>query len=120
MAAALFTSYADPTRALAFSAGTEPAVAVHPNVVASMREVGVDLSSASTTKLTPELAAGVDLLVTMGCGESCPIIPGQRRLDWAIADPKGRPVSEVHAIRDEIAARVRMLVKDEGWLAEVR
>jgi arsenate reductase len=120
MAAALFNSYAHPSRALAFSAGTEPAAGIHPNVVASMREMGVDLSSASTTKLTPELAAGVQLLVTMGCGESCPTIPGQRRIDWAVADPKGRSVSEVHAIRDEIAARVMTLVKDEGWLAEVR
>jgi arsenate reductase (thioredoxin) len=115
MAAWLFNECADPARAVAISAGTEPAGRVHPEVVAAMREVGIDLSGAVPTRLTPELAAGASLLVTMGCGEACPVVPGLRRDDWPIPDPKGRPIELVREVRDEIRGRVAALVHDEGW-----
>ena len=115
MAAAFFNQLADPSRARALSAGTQPAAHVHPEVVAVMREVGIDLRSARPTRLTDELAAGAELLVTMGCGESCPVVPGLRRQDWNLPDPKGQPVERVRAIRDEIRARVGRLIAAEGW-----
>lgn len=115
MAAAFFNAAADPTRACARSAGTEPVAHVHPEVVAVMREVGIDLARAIPTRLTPELVAGADLLVTMGCGESCPVVPGLRREDWAFPDPKGQAVDRVRQIRDEIRARVQRLIASEGW-----
>jgi len=80
-----------------------------------MREVGIDLSGATPALLTEELAARAQLLVTMGCGETCPVVPGTRRLDWNIADPKAQPPMRVHAIRDEIRDRVCALVAAEGW-----
>jgi arsenate reductase len=89
MAAAFFNTEADPAKAHGISAGTEPGDHVHPEVVAAMREVGIDLSAARPQRLTVELAQTAGLLVTMGCGESCPFIPGLERLDWPIADPKG-------------------------------
>lgn len=115
MAAAFFNRLADPTRARALSAGTQPAAHVHPEVVAVMREVGIDLSTARPTRLTDELAAGAQLLVTMGCGESCPVVPGLRRQDWNLPDPKGQPIERVRTIRDEIRVRVERLVTAEGW-----
>ncbi len=115
MAAAFFTALADPTRATALSAGTEPAERVHPEVVEVMREVGVDVSGARPTRLTDELARGAALLVTMGCGESCPFVPGLERLDWNLPDPKGLPLERVRAIRDDIRARVLELVRRRGW-----
>jgi arsenate reductase len=115
MAAALFNECADPACAVALSAGTEPAERVHPEVVAAMREVGVDLSNAVPTRLTPELAASASLLVTMGCGEACPVVPGLRRDDWPLPDPKGRPIEVVREVRDEICRRVAALVRAEGW-----
>lgn len=115
MAAAFFTALADPTRATALSAGTEPAERVHPEVVEVMREVGVDVSGARPTRLTDELARGASLLVTMGCGESCPLVPGLERLDWNLPDPKGLPLERVRAIRDDIRARVLELVRSRGW-----
>ena len=114
MAAALFNAAADPARARAVSAGTEPAARVHPEVVDVMREVGIDLAVARPQRLTAELAAGAALLVTMGCGESCPVVPGLRRDDWALPDPKGRPRDEVRAIRDEIRRRVEQLIAELG------
>jgi arsenate reductase len=96
------------------SAGTEPGPHVHPEVLAAMREVGVDLASARPTKLTAELAAGASLLVTMGCGEKCPFVPGLRREDWPFEDPKGKPVERVREIRDAIKAKVAELVAREG------
>src|SRR5262245_7679173 len=102
MAAALFTQLADPAKAHALSAGTEPAMRVHPEVVTAMREIAVDLSNAPTSRLTPELAAQVDVLITMGCGEQCPVVPGVRRDDWALDDPKGRPLDQVRTIREDI------------------
>ena len=116
MAAAFFNALADPLKARAMSAGTAPADRVHPEVVAVMREVGIDLSTARPRKLTPELARNVALLVTMGCGEACPAVPGTRREDWPLVDPKGRSVEVVRTVRDEIAKRVRSLVLAEDWI----
>ena len=115
MAAALFNAHADPGRAHAVSAGTEPADRVHPEVVEVMREVGLDLGGARPQRLTEELAAGASLLVTMGCGDTCPVVPGLRRADWPLADPKGQPPARVRAIRDDIGRRVEQLIIDEGW-----
>ncbi len=115
MAAAFFTQLADPEQARALSAGTQPADHVHPEVVAVMREVGIDLGRACPTRLTDELAAGAQLLITMGCGESCPVVPGLRRADWELRDPKGQSLEQVRAIRDEIRSRVERLLTAEGW-----
>lgn len=115
MAAAFFNGLADPERARAISAGTQPAAHVHPEVVAVMHEVGVDLSSAQPQRLTDDLARDADLLVTMGCGETCPVVPGLERDDWSLADPKGQSVVQVRAIRDEIRARVATLIAGRGW-----
>jgi arsenate reductase len=115
MAAAFFNQLADPSRARALSAGTQPATHVHPEVVAVMRDLGIDLSTAQPTLLTDELAAGAQLLVTMGCGESCPVVPGMLRQDWNLPDPKGQPIERVRAIRDDIRTRVEQLIAAEGW-----
>jgi arsenate reductase len=117
MAAALFNAVADPSKARAISAGTRPGSAVHQEVAAVMHEIDIDLTSATPQRLTGELAAGVDMLVTMGCGEECPYVPGVERHDWALADPKGRPIEEVRTIRDDIRARVESLVAERGWKA---
>lgn len=92
------------------SAGTEPAERIHPETVAAMREVGIDLSSRSPQPLTPDLAAWADVVVTMGCGDACPYIPGKRYLDWELPDPAGRPLEEVRATRREISRRVADLL----------
>jgi arsenate reductase len=113
MAAAFFNALADPAKARAVSAGTQPGARVHPEVVAAMREVGVDLAGVSPTLLTDALAARVQLLVTMGCGEACPLVPGLRREAWVLEDPKGQPIEKVRAIRDDIRQRVARLVKVE-------
>jgi arsenate reductase (thioredoxin) len=115
MAAAWFNLLTDPAKARAISAGTDPGTHVHPEVVAAMREVGVDLSDAATTKLTPELAQTVQVLVTMGCGDQCPFVPGAKREDWPLEDPKGKPIGRVREIRDEIRQRVDTLLEREGW-----
>jgi len=115
MAAALFNQLADATVAQAVSAGTNPADRVHPEVVAVMREVGIDLSAATPRKLTPDLAAGAHMLITMGCGDECPVVPGVRRDDWPLEDPKGRSLDEVQDIRDEIRDRVANLLRRESW-----
>lgn len=115
MAAAWFNLLADPARARALSAGTQPAAHVHPEVVDVMREVGVDLAAAPTTKLTEDLTGQAGLLITMGCGDECPVVPGVVRDDWPLEDPKGKPVEQVRLIRDQIRDRVRVLVAREGW-----
>lgn len=115
MAAAWLNALADPSRARAISAGTDPGARVHPEVIAVMNEAGFDLSRAPTTKLTPEFASGASLLITMGCGDQCPVIPGVKRDDWPLADPKGQPIEVVRAIRDEIRTRVQALLAREGW-----
>ena len=115
MAAAWFNALADPAKARAISAGTDPGPRVHPEVVAVMGEAGFDLSNAPTTKLTTELAAGASMLITMGCGDQCPVVPGVKRDDWPLEDPKGKPIEAVRAIRDEIRSRVQELVEGQGW-----
>jgi arsenate reductase len=113
MAAAYFNALADATKARALSAGTSPGDRVHPEVVAVMQEERVDLSGARPRKLTAELAEQADLLITMGCGDECPYVPGLRRDDWPLEDPKGQPIARVRAIRDEIRARVQSLIAQE-------
>jgi arsenate reductase (thioredoxin) len=115
MAAALFNQVADPSKARALSAGTRPGSGVHPEVREAMHELGIDLSAARPQLLTADLARGVRMLITMGCGEECPYVPGVERDDWALPDPKGRPVDEVRAIRDDIRKRVAALVRSRGW-----
>jgi arsenate reductase (thioredoxin) len=115
MAAAWFNRLADPRKARAISAGTEPGTRVHPEVAAAMSEVGVDLSGSKPQFLSDELARAATLLVTMGCGEACPFVPGLRREDWPLEDPKGKPVERVREIRDEIRARIVSLLDREGW-----
>jgi arsenate reductase (thioredoxin) len=115
MAAAFFNSIVDPEKARAISAGTQPGERVHPEVVKVMREVGIDLVAARPQRLTPNLAKGVHTLVTMGCGDECPAIPGAKREDWPLTDPKGKPIEEVRRIRDEIRERVLEMVAAEGW-----
>jgi arsenate reductase len=115
MAAALFNHLADPTKARAISAGTDPGTKVHPEVVSVMAEHGIDLASAVPRKLTDELAASANVLVTMGCGEACPAGPGIERDDWPLEDPKGKPLPRVREIRDEVEQRVRRLLVDRGW-----
>ncbi|GIW73135.1 MAG: arsenate reductase [Planctomycetota bacterium] len=115
MAAAWFQRLADPGKAQAISAGTEPAARVHPAVVAAMREVGIELEGVRPRLLTAELARGASLLVTMGCGERCPHVPGLRRLDWELEDPKDQPLARVRAIRDRIRELVCELLRAEGW-----
>ena len=115
MAAALFNLLADPALARAVSAGTEPGDRVHPEVASAMAELGVDLSAVRPRLLTDDLARSAQVLVTMGCGENCPIVPGVRRLDWPLPDPKGLPLQEVRKIRDEIRSHVLALVTENGW-----
>jgi arsenate reductase len=114
MAAAFFNQLADPARARAISAGTQPAERVHPEVVEAMAELGIELAHARPQRLTPELARGTALLVTMGCGDACPHVPGMRRDDWPLSDPKGAGREAVRAIRDEVRQRVAALVAAEG------
>jgi arsenate reductase len=98
------------------SAGTQPGPHLNVQVVAAMREAGIDLSGIQPQLLTPELARGADCIVTMGCGESCPVIPGVKRLDWPITDTRGQPLEVVRKIRDEIQERVLDLLRSEGVL----
>lgn len=116
MSAAFFNQLADPSKARAISAGTQPAAQVHPVVVEVMREVGINLATAQPRKLTPELAKGAAMLLTMGCGDECPYVPGLRRDDWPLPDPKGKPLEEVRAIRNEIRRRVWELLREEGLM----
>ena len=115
MAAALFNRFADPDSAHAVSAGTQPGERVHPVVVEAMRELDLDLSSMRPQKLTEELARDASLLITMGCGDECPVVPGLKRDDWPLPDPKGQPITEVRAIRDDIKQRVIRLIRAHGW-----
>jgi len=96
----------------ASSAGTTPAERVHPEVVEAMREIGIDLAGRVPRRLTQELAEQADVVVTMGCGDECPYIPGKRYIDWDLPDPNGRPLDEVRATRDDIARRVADLVAE--------
>jgi arsenate reductase len=94
------------------SAGTEPADVIHPNVLIALREEGIDIGGRKPRLLTDDLAHWADVVVTMGCGDACPVIPGKRYIDWDLRDPKGLELAEVRAIRDDIASRVLSLVKD--------
>jgi arsenate reductase len=114
MAAALFNALANPARARAISAGTEPAAHVHPEVVLAMREVGIELAGAMPQLLTDEVASSASILVTMGCGETCPVVPGAKRLDWELQDPKGQDLDHVRGIRDVIKGQVVRLIQAEG------
>jgi arsenate reductase (thioredoxin) len=111
MSAALFERAANG-RHRALSAGTRPADRVHPEVVAAMHELGINLADRTPRKLTRELAEQADVVVTMGCGDECPYVPGKRYFDWELQDPRGRPIDEVRATRDDIAERVRALVEE--------
>jgi arsenate reductase len=114
MSAAFFNELADTRLARAISAGTQPADRVHPIVVDVMREVGIDLARAKPQRLTEELARDAEVLITMGCGDECPYVPGLRRLDWPLRDPKGLSIEEVRSIRDDVRLRVSQLVEAEG------
>ncbi len=117
MAAALFNALADASKACAISAGTRPGPAVHREVITVMAEASIDLSSAKPRLLTNETAAAANMLITMGCGEECPYVPGVERDDWPVPDPKGRPLQDVRAIRDDIRVRVEALLDERGWMA---
>src|SRR5271156_1346207 len=113
MSAAFFNQLADSESARGISAGTRPAEHVHPVVVDAMREVGIDLINAKPQKLTAELAQNAEMLITMGCGDECPFVPGLRRDDWPLPDPKGQGIESVRQIRDEIKRRILQLLAQE-------
>jgi arsenate reductase (thioredoxin) len=115
MSAALFERSAQGRhRALSAGSQSDPDGHVHSEVVQVMRELGIDLSARRPRQLLPQFAEQADVVVTMGCGDSCPYIPGKRYIDWELPDPKGRPIGEVRAIRDDIARRVEQLVRELG------
>jgi arsenate reductase len=113
MAAAYFNKLVDPAKARAVSAGTRPGDRVQAEVVEVMQEDGIDLRGARPQKLTSQLAAGAQLLITMGCGDECPYVPGLRRDDWPLEDPKGQPIERVRMIRDDIRTRIEALITRE-------
>jgi arsenate reductase len=115
MAAAFFNRYADPTKARALSAGTHPGERVNPEVVEAMRDNGIELDGARPQKLTAELAFRAQWLVTMGCGDECPIVPGAQRDAWPLEDPSGQSLPKVREIRDDVERRVRAFIKANGW-----
>jgi arsenate reductase len=115
MAAAFFNQLVDRTLAAAVSAGTQPGDRVHPAVVDVMNEVGINLSGKKPQHLTESLASNSTLLVTMGCGDECPFVPGLKVDDWPLQDPKGQPIEVVRQIRDDIKTRVIALVTSRGW-----
>ena len=115
IAAAIFQAAADPQKARAVSAGTNPGPHVHPIVITAMLELAIDLTSAKPQLLTEQLARKADLLITMGCGDNCPFVAGLRRDDWPLQDPRDLPLEYVRTIRDDIALRVRELLSREGW-----
>jgi arsenate reductase (thioredoxin) len=115
MAAAFFNKATNPARARAISAGTRPDAAVHPEVVTVMREVGIDVSGATPQYLAADVTKDAHIVITMGCGDECPLIPGVERDDWPLEDPKGQPLESVRRIRDEIQRRVTELVTERKW-----
>jgi arsenate reductase len=115
IAAALFNHYADRSKARAISAGTRPADRVHPEVVTAMKSRGLDLTSQTPQLLTAGLASTAGWLITMGCGDECPVVPGTQRDDWPIPDPKGQAADTVSAIIDDIDSRVRRFVDAQDF-----
>ena len=116
IAAAFFNSIASKDKAVAISAGTEPGVSIHPEVLSVMKEVEIDLQNIKPQFLSNEIASTAHFLITMGCGESCPFVPGTIRYDWKLEDPKGKSIEEVRKIRDQIKMLVQTLIKDNNWL----
>ncbi len=116
MAAAWFNKLCDPTKARAISAGTQPGERVHPQVVEVMREEGIDLADVTPQFLSAELAQQATLLVTMGCGDACPYVPGLEKLDWPLTDPMGQPIEVVQKIRDEIRVLVKQMAEKRNWI----
>lgn len=112
MAAAFFNEFADRSKASAVSAGTQPAEKVHDCVLEAMKQSKIDLSTVKPQLLTEQLASSADLLITMGCGEACPYVPGLKREDWPLTDPKGKSIDEVCMIRDQIKTRVFTLLEE--------
>lgn len=96
------------------SAGSEPGEAVNPIAVAAMREVGIDISGHQPKVLTADAVESSDVVITMGCGDACPVFPGKRYLDWELDDPAGQPIERVRPVRDEIGGRVRTLLRELG------
>ena len=115
MAASWFNSLADPAKARAVSAGTQPGERVHPVVVDVMHEAGIDVSGNRPQRLTADLARDAILLVTMGCGDECPFVPGLVTDDWPLPDPKNQPIDVVRKIREDIRQRVLQLLQARGW-----
>jgi arsenate reductase (thioredoxin) len=115
MAAAIFNKHANNNLYLAFAAGTEPALKIHPEVQTVMLEVGIDLTNAKPTLLTQQLAQDAVLLITMGCGEKCPYVPGLKIIDWQLSDPKGKGLDQVRIIRDEIEKLVMSLIDTQSY-----
>jgi len=115
MARAFFNQMADPSMVRAVACGTEPTTRVHPEVVDVMREVGVDLGNERPRLLMDEIIANSMLVVTMGCGDQCPVVPGAERIEWDLPDPKGQPVERVRWIRDQVREKVRALVEAKYW-----
>ena len=115
MAAAFFNQLADPRLAYAVSAGTQPGERVHPVVVEVMKEIGLDLAGKRPQRLTEELARDASRLITMGCGDECPYVPGLARDDWPLRDPKDQPIDEVRRIRDDVRQRVSTLIAAHDW-----
>lgn len=115
IAAAWFNRLASPTVARAISAGTEPSAEVHPVVAAVLGEAGFDVAGLGPQRLTNDLAAAATMLVTMGCGEACPVVPSVERDDWPLLDPKGQPIERVREIAQTIEARVAQLIEQRGW-----
>jgi arsenate reductase len=116
MAAAFFNAKADPRKAKAVSAGTEPGARVHGVVIDAMREVGMDLHAAVPRLLTPELAKDATWLITMGCGDACPVVPSVSRADWPLDDPKGQPLERVRQIRDDIRQQVEAFIAGHDFM----
>ena len=115
MAAAFFNKLANPQRAYATSAGTRPGDAVHPEVVHAMREVGLDLSGAQPQYLSTDLTEDAHIVITMGCGDDCPLLPGVEHEDWPLDDPKDQPLETVRRVRDDIERRVKALIQERKW-----
>lgn len=113
MALGFFTHYA-ADRAVAFSGGSTPADAVNPAAIQAMAERGIDISGEHPKRWTDDILRAADVVVTMGCGDACPVLPGRRYEDWALPDPAGLPLADVRPIRDQIERRVRALLEQLG------